>query len=69
MFQAAAVHGFTLESADASSAFLQAEGDLEGHNLFVRPTDEVAAMLGLMIRHKDSVAKIMKSFYGLTNAP
>ncbi len=66
-FCAIALHGFDVEAADASSAFLQAEESLESQNLFVRPTAEVAAALGLPQRQHNTVVKVLKSFYGLTN--
>ncbi len=55
-FFAVAHHQLTLESAGASSAFLQAEQDLSA---YARPTAEMAAALGLQIRDKATVAKVV----------
>ena len=68
-YSAVAHHQLTMESADASSAFLQSEQILEDQDLYVRPPDEVAAALGMPARSCATLAKVVKSFYGLTNAP
>ena len=63
-----AIHKLSLESADASSAFLQTSANLEGEDLYARPPPEVAQTLGLPVRSEYTVIKILKAIYGLTNA-
>ena len=70
LFATVALHGFLLECADASGAFLQAEPTQESNNIFAWPTAELAVAVGLPARDCYSLAvKIRKAFYGLTNAP
>ena len=64
-----ALHGLTMETADASSAFLQSNEDIEHRNLFVGPLAEVAVALGLDPRSVGCLAKFSRNSYGLTNAP
>ena len=70
LFATTAIHGFVLEHADASSAFLQSDETVLKKNIYVRTQPKMAAALGIPARDAyGAMAKVRKSFYGLTNAP
>ncbi|CAE7817945.1 RE1 [Symbiodinium sp. CCMP2592] len=62
-------HGFTLESGDVTSAFLQTIGSLESENLLVKAPAELAVMFGADPNDDSTVLKLVKAFYGLVHAP
>ena len=61
--------GWTLESADVTSAFLQSMEDLEKENLFVRAPAELGAAFGGDGSDDNVILKIRRAFYGLCHAP
>ena len=66
ILQAAAFDQHTLESADAKSAFLQADEGIETQRIYTYGVPEVAYALGL---DKSQAMEVVGAFYGLTNAP
>ena len=66
ILQAAAFDQHALESADAKSAFLQADEGIETQRIYTYGVPEVAYALGL---DKSQAMEVVGAFYGLTNAP
>ncbi|CAE6971276.1 TY5A [Symbiodinium sp. KB8] len=66
LLQAIAFDMHFLESADAKSAFLQADNREEGRRLWTRGVPELARSLGVP---EARLFRIMGAVYGLTNAP
>ena len=66
LLQAIAFDKHFLESADAKSAFLQADNREEGRRLWTRGVPELARSLGMP---EARLFRIMGAVYGLTNAP
>ena len=65
-YQKVAWKGWLLESMDASSAFLQARGRHDEQNIYTIGVKEMSEALG--IPHGEGM-KILKAWYGLTDAP
>ena len=61
-----AFHEFSIECADARSAFLQAERTEEARRIWVHGLPEVEKALGLK---PGGLARLLGALYGLTNAP
>lgn len=66
LLQSTALDGHTLESADAKSAFLQAEKRLDGEPLYTKGVPEIALALGLK---PGQAMQVLGAIYGLTIAP
>ena len=66
LLQGAALDGHTVECADATSAFLQADADIGTKRLYTKGVPEVARALGLQ---PGNAMEVVGAFYGLTNAP
>eukprot|EP00434_Breviolum_minutum_P028248 symbB.v1.2.024989.t1/scaffold2394.1/size82379/5 len=66
LLQAAALDNHTLESADARSAFLQAEQGIGKTRLFTRAVPEISHAFGVP---PGTALEVVGAIYGLTNAP
>ncbi len=66
LLQAAALDHHTLESADARSAFLQAEQGIGKTRLFTRAVPEISHAFGMPA---GTALEVVGAIYGLTNAP
>ena len=66
LLQSAALHSWTLELADAKSAFLQA-GPTEAHRkIYTNGVPELKAAFGV---DEDTALRVLNAIYGVTNAP
>ena len=66
LLQATALDEHTMESADAWSAFLQAENSEESRRLWTKGVPDIARALGIT---PGELMRVMGAIYGLTNAP
>ena len=66
LLQAIAFDEHELESADAKSAFLQAENQEESRRLWTKAVPEIAVAMGVK---PGGLMRILGAIYGLTNAP
>ncbi len=66
MLQSAAIHRWTIESADAASAFLQAGQTEESRRLWTYGVPELANALKV---NQSKLIRILGATYRFTNAP
>ena len=65
-YQLVAWKGWLLESYDATSAYLQAEGQQERQDIYTKGVEELAIAMGIPF---GEALKILLAWYGLTDAP
>ena len=61
--------GFTIQAGDATSAFLQADQDMEGEELTVWAPAELATLFGAPPDNPILPLRVRRAFYGLVHAP
>ena len=66
ILQGAALDEFEMESADAKSAFIQADRHEEKNQIWVRVVNEIARAMGIA---PVNVTRLLGAIYGLTTAP